>query len=885
MLGLGRFYSLLRLLFRRDKVEEELDAEVQSFFDIVVERHVRAGIPEQEARRLARLKFQQPELVKEQIRDQRTGSVLSMLMRDLSYSVRSLRKTPAFSAITILTLALGIGANTTIFSIVNRFVVKLPPVGNPSTLVALHTAQHGECCNAFSWPLFNDVREQARSFSGVAAYYDLVPASISGTGEPERVWGQAATANFFDVAQLGMTLGRGFGKNDEHAAVVVLGHALWQHRFGGDPEIAGKTITLSGRPFTVIGVSPPAFRGLDLILSCQFWVPLGNLDQLLPNTSNLQSRDYHWVTPVGRLKPGVSATETAAELKVLGQRFARAHPESEKDLGFRFETAGSLPPRDKSTVMLFLLAITFVALLVLCIAAANVANLFLTRIAGRQREMAIRLAMGATRLHLLQQLLTESVLLALAGGVTGVALMLWATRALAAFRFPAPVPLDLDVSADWRVMLYTLGLSVAVGVLCGLTPAFTIAIPQMAGALKGEEIFSRQGRAWNLRNILVVVQIGMSLILLCATGLFLRSLQNASSIEIGFRSSGLLSMAVDPRLHGYTPEHTTQFLNRLQKNVSSLPGVRSATYTDTVPLSGGNRSDAFHADGQSDANVASTGVELYMAGPDYLQTVGTPLIAGRDFSDENPKGHRVAIVNQALAERLFKNQNPIGRNVAGRGVTYQIIGIVRNVKSRFLGEDYRPVLYRYLAQDIASDPSFTGYRIVVQYAGDAGALTGAVRREIHSLDPTLAIFDVETMQEHLRDAMFLPRLAGTLFGVFGFMGLTLAAIGLYGVMNAWVSRRTREIGIRLALGANLGEVQWLIIRQGMTLTVVAVIPGLIVAWAVSKYLSSVLYGILPHDVVTFVFMPLFLMLVAFIACWIPSLRAVGKEPLNALHHE
>jgi predicted permease len=880
-----RVGSAVNLWFRRNEVESDLDAEVRSFFDSMVERYREQGLSEEEARRLARLNFSSADQVKERVRDARSGEAIASFARDAKYSLRLLRKAPAFALVTILTLALGIAANTTVFSIVSRFVLRPAPVGDPDRLMALHTSDRGECCNAFAWPLFIDLREQTNAFSGVAAYYDLVPASISGTGEPERVWGQATTSNFFDVAQLRMTLGRGFAKDEENLPVVVLGHALWENRFDSDPNITGKAITLSGRPFTVIGVAPASFHSIDQILNCQFWVPLSNIDQLLPNTSNWQSRFYHWVNLIGRLKPNVTSSLAAAELDVLARRFSKAHPESEKDLGFRFERAGSLPPRDKTAVLMFLAALSMVATLVLCIACANVTNMFLSQSAGRQREMAVRLALGATRRHLLRQMVIESTLLALAGGLVGIALSLWATQALAAFHVPAPVPLDLSVRVDWRVLLYAFALSLMTGVFFGLAPAWTVVRPLMANRIKGEDMLARPGRPWSFRNVLVVAQIAMSIVLLCATGLFLRSLQNASQIDIGFASRGILMMAIDPRLNGYSPERTTQFLNQLLERVSALPGVTSATYTDSVPLSGGNRSDGFHAEGKRDSSIPDANTELYMTGPGYFETIGTPLIAGHELANEQARSVKVAVVNQTLAERLFKNENPIGQRVTGPAATYQIVGVVKNIKSRFLGEDFRPVLYRSLTQDIASDPSYTGYRILVRFTRDPGPLAQAVRREIHALDPTLAIFDAETMQEHLRDALFLPRLAGTLFGVFGFIGLTLAAIGLYGVMNSWVSRRTREIGIRLALGAGIGKVQWLIVRQGMMLTFVAIVPGLMTAWVLSRFLASVLYGIPPHDPLTFALVPVFLAAIALIACWIPARRAAGKEPLNALHYE
>jgi predicted permease len=812
-------------------------------------------------------------------------NTMRVWLQEMSQTLRRLWKAPGFVMAVIVSVGLGIAANATIFSMVSKFVLSPALVGDPNTLVALHTTTRGECCNHFSWPLFSDLRDQAESFSGVSAYHDLLPASIGGHGEPERVWGQATTANYFDVAQLGMTLGRGFTREEERAPVIVLGHRLWQRRFGGDPSIVNKTILLSGNQFTVVGVAPPAFRGIDMPLDPEFWVPLGNLDQLLPKTSNYESRDYHWLAVAGRLRPGITRAQAAAELGVLAQRFAQAHAESEKDDGFRFETAGSLSPRDKAAVMIFLAALTVVVLLVLCIACANVANLLLAQASGRQREMAVRLALGATRGQLMRQLLTESVMLAIGGGVLGVVLSMWATRALSTFQTPAPVPLDLSLNVDWRVLLYTFAVSVGSGLLFGLAPAWAASRTILSSALKGEDMLARPGRRWTLRNVLVVAQIAMSLVLLCATGLFLRSLESAAGIDIGFRSQGLLMMSVDPREHGYTAERTVQLLGQLRGRVAALPGVRSAACTDVAPLSMGNRSDGFSVEGRSETLDLNSTVDLYMATAGYFDTMGIPRIAGRDFANEGAAAPRVAVVNEAFVRQLFKNENPIGQRVTGGGVSYQIIGIVKNAKSRTLGEQQRPVLYRSLAQSVGSDPSFLGYTVVVRSAGDAAGLASAVRGEIRALDPTLAVFNIGTMEEHLRGALFLPRLAGTLFGVFGVVGLLLAAVGLYGVMNYLVSRRTREIGIRMALGAQPAGVQRLVVWQGMALTLIAVVLGLGAAFAVTKLFTSILYGVRPHDLLTFTVVPVFLAGVAVLACWIPSRRAARVDPLVALRYE
>lgn len=481
-------------------------------------------------------------------------------------------------------------------------------------------------------------------------------------------------------------------------------------------------------------------------------------------------------------------------------------------------------------------------------------------------------------------MLMESVLLALGGGLVGILVALWATGALSAFRVPAPVPLDLSIAVDWRVLLYTFGLSVATGLLLGIVPAWIASRPALTSALKGEDALARPGRRLNLRSILTVSQIAMSLVLLCGTGLLLRSLQNASSIDIGFRSRGLLMMSVDPRVHGYTPERTTQYLTQLRECVATLPGVTSVAATDSVPLSGGNRSDDFSVVGRP-AEQQIPIVDLFMATPGYFETLGIPRLMGRDFAQEPAAGQKVGIVNQAFVTQLFHGQNPIGQHVSGGGVDYEIIGVVKNIKSRTIGEDTRPVLFRSLAQSTASDPSFLGYELIVRYQGDSAAVANEVRSQIHALDPAMAVYNAETMEEHLRSALFLPRLAGTLFGVFGITGLLLAAIGLYGIMSYSVTRRTREMGIRLALGAQRGAVQRLVVRQGMLLTSIALVLGVPAALVAARFLNSFLYGIHPHDLVTFATVPLFLLGVSLLACWLPARRAARVDPQSALRYE
>jgi predicted permease len=875
----------LRGLLRAGR-NDDFAAELDTHLAMHIEDGMRSGLSYSEARRRALICLGGVEQVKQAQRERRSLPWLDTLVRDVAYGLRTLSKHPGATAIAVLSIGLGIGANATIFSMVSRFVLRPAPVGDPATLLTLHTTHDGDqCCNSFSYPIYADVRDQGQSFSGVAAYNELVPASIGGSGEPERIWGQAVTSNFFSVTQLPMVLGRGFREGEENAREVVLGAALWRRRFNADPFIAGKTITLSGRSYTVIGVVTPAFHGADQILYTEFWTPLGSAAALTPNMPKESDRGQHWLQVLARLKLGVTRKQAAAELNTLAKRFALTYPATDQGGGFVFEQTGSLPPRERSTVLIFLAALSVVVLLVLFIACANVANLLFAQAAGRQRDMAVRLALGATRARLQRQVLIESLLLGLGGGILGVLLSLWSTTALSQFRLPAPVPLDISVGLDWRVLLYSFALSLFGGLLLGLAPAWAAARPLLANALKGEDALARPGRRITLRNLLVVAQIAMSVVLLCVTGLFLRSLQSASAINIGFRADNILMMSVDPSVHGYSAERTANFLSRLGERAAALPGVVSAVVTDVAPLSGGHRSDGFQTEVAPKSGESDFSTDLYMAGPGYFETLGIPRIAGSDFGTETPAGSKTAIVNQAFVQDIFAGQNPIGREVHGGGVTYQVIGVVGNIKSRTLGEDTRPVLFRSLRQSIASDPSFIGYTLVVRTAGNPALLSEAVQQQVHALDPTMAIYNQETMEEHMRTAYVLPRVAAALFGIFGFIGLLLASVGLYGVMSYAVSRRTREIGIRMAMGSPRGVVQRLIVRQGLTLTLIALALGWPGAWMLAKIASSFLYGIQPHDALTFTIVPPFLAAVALAACWIPARRAASVDPLKALRTE
>jgi predicted permease len=879
---LVRFNALLHV----SRADAEFRAELEAHINLHIEDGVRAGLGKEEARRRALAQLGGVEQVRQAHREQRGFPRMESLVRDLRYAMRFLAKHSAVTAIAVISIALGIGANATIFSIVNRFILRPAPVGDPSTLLTLHTTHDGDrCCNSFSWPLYEDLRNQAKSFSAVAAYYELIPASVGGAGEPERVWGQSVTANYFDVTELHMELGRGFTRDEENAPAIVLGYGLWRRRYDSDPNIVGRPVSLSGRTFTVVGVAPRTFHGADQILYTEFWVPIGNTAKLVPEIPNVGSREYHFIEVLARLAPGASSKEAGAEMKALTDRLAIIYPKTDKGNSIVFEQAGSLPSNVRGPVLLFFTALMIVVLLVLAIACANVANLLLAQAAMRQRDMAVRLAVGATRSRLRRQMMIESLLIGLLGGMAGVFLSLWATRALSALHLPAPVPLDARVDQDWRVLLFAFGLSAGSGILLGVAPAWAASRPRLANALRGEDALALPGKRVSLRNLLVVAQIAMSMILLSLTGLSLRNLQSAGAINIGFRPAGLLMASVDPRVHGYSPKQTVRFLELLRQRVAALPGVDAAVCTDVALLTDGNRSDAFSVVGRPGNRANPANADIYMVTPGYFDALRIPRFAGRDFGDEVAEAPKTAVVNEAFAERIFGRENPIGQIVSGGGVTYEVVGVTGNVKSRWLLEDLRPVLYRSIRQSIASDPSLMGYTVIVRTSGNPAALQSSVRREIHRLDPTMAVFNEETMEEHVRTAFFLPRTAAMLFGIFGAIGIALVTVGLYGVMSYSVSRRTREIGIRVAMGANPRAVERLIVRQGMVMAAIALALGWPAAWALAKLASSFLYGIQPHDGLTFATVPVFLASVALIACWLPARRAASIDPVKALRAE
>ncbi len=814
---------------------------------------------------------------------------MEMRLQDARYAIRTLVKAPGFTAVIIISIALGIAANATVFSVANGLLWGVLPVKDPGRMVMFSEG------DSFSYPDYIDYRDQTTDVfeGGVAAHFPLIPASFAGTGEPERVWGQAVSGNYFSILGVNMAFGRPILPEEDQVVgrdhVVVLSHNLWQRRFGSDTGVLARGVVMNGQHYTVVGVAPTGFYGTDRGMVSDFWVPLAMAEEIMPDLATdgggRNRRDSQWLQLNARLNAGISRDKAVAAVNVVKKRIDETYRNDEKRHDIvTLQNAGGLIAGSATPAFTLMAVLMIVVGLVLLVACANVANLLLARATGRQKEIAIRLAMGASRHQLIRQLLTESLLLAVAGAGVGFLLAAGAARAISNFRLPLPFPIVFDFNVDTRVAAFTIGLSLMTALLFGLAPALRATRPDLVGTLKdGSPIFGRAGRT-GMRNALVVVQVALSLVLLAAGGLFLRSLENASSIDIGFKPDDILVMTVDPKLHNYSREKTVQFLSQFRDHVSALPGVRSVSFVDTLPLSIGGANFDFKVDAAKGRPEQSVNANVYSIGSGYFQTMSIPLLRGRDFNPQSDH-QNAAIINETMAGQLFPNQDPIGRVMRTQKNSYTVIGIARNTKSRSLGE--KPVKCAYLFLDAAPEKvvSLFGISAIVKTSVNPQLLARSVRGQITDLDPNMAVFNIETMQDHVNQSLLLPRISALLLGTFGAVGLTLAAFGLYAVMSYSVRRRTHEIGIRMALGARPNTVLRMVVRQGLGLTGVGLAIGLGIALGLGRFTASLLYGISGTDLLTLVSVPAVLLAVAVIAIIVPAFRAAHVEPNTALRYE
>ena len=889
---LNKLRLQLQALFFKSRLEEELDEEVRFHLEREIEENIARGMSPEEARLAALRSFGGVDRVKEESRDVRGIRLLEELWQDLRYGARMLRKNPGFTLIAVLTLALGIGANSAIFSLVNTILLRPLPVREPQRLVSVFPTilRTGEA-RALSYPNYVDVRDRNDVFSDLAAFH-IAGMSLSRNGNNEIIYGYLASGNYFEMLGIKAVMGRTFTPEDDRTPgahpVAVLSYASWQKRFGADRNIVGQTVLLNNQSYTIIGVAPPRFNGTEVIYAPELWAPMMMLGQIEPGSKQLEQRNVASSYCVGRLKPGVSAAQAESALTNLMAQLGREYPDSNEGKGMMLTPPGLILPTVRTPFIGFAGVLMLTVALVLLIACTNLAGLLMARAAGRCKEIAIRLSLGASRAQLVRQLLTESVLLALAGGGVGVLLAVWLIDMVMAFKPPISIPLLLDLQLDWRVLSFTVVLSLLTGTLFGLLPALQATKPELTPALKDESSLGGYRRS-RLRNTLVVAQVALSLVLLVAAGLVVRSLQHAQVMSPGFNPDHVVTLTMSLSSQGYDETKGKQFQQQVIDRVSHLPGVKSAATTDILPLSLGSLDSYVFIEGAPPTRGAQTPYALNSrVSPGYFQTMEIPLIAGRVFTERDREdAPRIVVINEAFARRFWPGQSALGKRFRYRsadGPLVEVAGVVKDGKYFSLGED--PKSFFYLSTLQNHDETQTGLTtVVVRTTNNPIAALATIRDEVLKLDPTMPFVEVKTLTEHMSLSLFPLRIGATVVGSFGLLALLLAAIGIYGVMAFAVSQRTREIGIRMALGAQGADVLLLILKQGLTLMVIGLGLGLAGALLLTRLMSSVLYGVSATDVVTFVSVTALLGLVVLLACYLPAHRATKVDPIVALRNE
>jgi predicted permease len=810
------------------------------------------------------------------------------IRQDLRYAWRTLIQMPGLAGVIILSIALGVAANTTVFSVANGLLWGLLPTRDPGRLVMFSEGR------SFSYPDYIDYRDQTADIfeAGIAAHDPLIPASIGGTGAPERVWGQAVSGNYFAMLGLRMTAGRPILPQEDAVlgrdAVVVLSHGLWTRRFGGDLNILNHEVSLNGKPYTVVGVAPSGFEGTERGIVSEYWVPLAMAESLMPalltTGEDRNNRNSHWIMLNARLKHGVSLAKASAAMNVVAKRLDEKYRPGEKHRdAVTLQTAGGLVAGSQTPANLLMIVLAVIVAALLLVVCANVGNLLLARAAGRQKEIAVRMALGATRRRLITQLLTESTLLALFGAGLGLLLAAGAAHALSSFQLPIPLPIKFDFHVNLRVLLFTALLTPLTALLFGLVPALRATRPDIAVVLKSGPGDQARGRRFGMRNTLVVIQVAVSVVLLAAAGLFLRSLHNASSIAIGFNPDNILITSIDPRLHGYNDEKTRDFLTLLRERVSAIRGVTSVSFVDLVPLSIAETTDDYTADASGKTNAQTVNADIFAVSDGFFATMGIPILRGRDFQ-VRPELNSV-ILNERMAAQLFPQQDPIGKVIRQKDKHFTVVGIAQNSKVHSIGEDPANCAYFQLGAGQSVSSSFFGISMLVKTAAPPRRLEQPVRSAIAALDPKLAVFNTETMEEHVTKSLLLPKISSLLFGIFSAIALTLAAIGLYAVMSYWVRRRVHEIGIRMALGAHSTTVLKMVMRQGLTMTAIGLAIGIGLALLLGRFTASLLYGVNGTDLTTCATVCAVLALTSLVATIVPAVRAARIEPSQALRQE
>ncbi|HKR10624.1 MAG TPA: ABC transporter permease [Pyrinomonadaceae bacterium] len=868
-----------RALIHKEQLEDELDEELRFHLERDVAQNVRNGTTPEDARYAALKAFGAMDKSKEECRDARGVGPLENTLRDITFSVRVLLKSYAFTIVVVLTLALGIGANTAIFSFANGILLRPLPYPQSDRLAVIQETaiKRGIDAMSVSYPNFLDWREQNKSFEDIGTYFGTSRFALSGAGEPVEIRGSRISQGTFEILRVAPQLGRTFTANEDRPnedAVVILGHDLWQRSFGGDPQIVGKQIVLSNRQRTVVGVMPPGFRFPEI---SELWVPLA----LTPQTF---TRTDHGLSSIARLKDGVTVGAAQVEMNNIAARIEQQNPITNEGLGVKVSSLHDNLTGDYREALLILLGVVGCVLLVACV---NVANLMLARATARQREFALRAALGASRWRIMRQLLVESLLLALAGGVLGFVLSLLALHLLLN-AIPIQLPFWMNFGIDFRVLIFTGGITLLTGAVFGVMPALQSSRVDLNDTLKegGRVTGGFRGRS---RSLLVVTEIALSLVLLVGAGLMIQSFLRLRRVNIGLDAKNVLTASVIlPSAKYRAPEQRTAFFKQLLDRVRNLPGVEAASATATLPLTGSNWGRSLTVEGYPVLSVGQApSIQHTVVTPGYFRTMGISVLAGRDFNDSDTKDSlKVTIVDERLARQYWPNESAIGKRIRfgppeNNEPWHTIVGVVSTVRHQRMQEDTEKSVYLPHMQI-----SVPGLALVARTtSADPLQVVGAIRREVAQIDPDQPMSEIATMEQVVAESIWQPRLYATLFAVFAGGALVLALIGIYGVMAFLVQTRTHEIGVRMALGATALDVFKLIVGRGMKLTIIGVVIGVGGAIALTRLMHSLLFNTSATDPITFIVISLLLSLAAFLACYIPARRAAKVEPLIALRYE